>query len=186
MVEKPKHREAGLTPFEYATAERKGKLEKQNLAELKNKMHQIKPSDMKQVRILDKQGGESVEKAKESMKLREEAERNTLRKREHKSLMKSLTLAQKSTASMGKFDRKLSKEPEAPASQKVEKKKSNKGLFELERDRGQEKQRNMKVLDFMQRKRDQEEGGKVNANLSGQKVKTALSRAKKHKTGKRN
>jgi len=28
MVEKPKHLEAGLTPFEYATAERKGKLEK--------------------------------------------------------------------------------------------------------------------------------------------------------------
>ena len=141
---------------------------------------------MKQVRILDKQGGESVEKAKESMKLREEADRNTLRKREHKSLMKSLTLAQKATASMGKFDRKLNKEPDAPASQKIEKKKSNKGLFELERDRGQEKQRNMKVLDFMQRKRDQEEGGKVNANLSGQKVKSALSRAKKHKTGKRN
>jgi hypothetical protein len=33
---------------------------------------------MKQVRILDKKGGESVEKAKESMKLREEADRNTL------------------------------------------------------------------------------------------------------------
>jgi hypothetical protein len=93
MVEKPKHREAGMTPFEYATAERKGKLEKQNLAELKNKMHQIKPSDMKQVRILDKKGGEYLDKAKDSLKLREEAERNILRKREHKSLMKSLTLA---------------------------------------------------------------------------------------------
>lgn len=101
------------------------------------------------MRILDKKGGESVEKARESMKLREEAERNSLRKREHKSLMKSLTLAQMSTASMGKFDRKLNKEPDAPASQRVEKKKSNKGLFELERDRGQEKQRNMKVLDLM-------------------------------------
>ena len=68
---------------------------------------------------------------------------------------------------MGKFDRKLTKEPDAPTSQKVEKKKSNKGLFELERDRSQEKQRNMKVLDFMQKKRDLEEGGKVNANLAG-------------------
>jgi len=33
--------------------------------------------------------------------------------------MKSLTLAQMSTASMGKFDRKLNKEPDAPTSQKV-------------------------------------------------------------------
>jgi hypothetical protein len=144
---------------------------------------------MKQVRILDNKskGGKPDENPKESMKLREEADRNVLRKREHKSLMKSLTMAQMSTASMGKFDRKLSKEPDAPTSQKVEKKKSNKGLFELERDRSQEKQRNMKVLDFMQKKRDLEEGGKVNANLSGQKVKSALSRVKKHKqTGKRN
>lgn len=95
MVEKPKHVEAGMTPFEYASAERKGKLEKQNLAELKNKMRQTKPSDMKQTRILDKnsKGGESVEKGKESLKLREEADRNNLRKREHKSLMKSLTMA---------------------------------------------------------------------------------------------
>jgi len=95
MVEKPKHVEAGLTPFEYANAERKGQLEKQNLAELKNKMRQTKPSDMKQVRILDKNSKtvESGEKNKESLKLREEAERNNLRKREHKSLMKSLTMA---------------------------------------------------------------------------------------------
>lgn len=124
-------------------------------------MHQIKPADMKQVRILDKgskskdnRKGDQEQLQKESLKLREEADRNQLRKREHKSLMKSLTMAQKSTASMGLFDRKLNKEPEAAPTQKVVKKKSNKGLFELERDRGQEKSRNMKVLDFMQRKRD--------------------------------
>jgi hypothetical protein len=81
--------------------------------------------------------------------LREDGERNAIRKREHKSLMKSLTLAQKSTASMGKFDRQLKSEPTAPTSQKIVKKKSNKGLFELERDRGQEKNRNMKVLEVM-------------------------------------
>jgi hypothetical protein len=40
-----------------------------------------------------------------------------------------------STASMGKFDRKLNKEPDAPTSQKISKKKSHKGLFELEKDR---------------------------------------------------
>jgi hypothetical protein len=28
MVEKPKHVESGLTPFDYATAEKKGALEK--------------------------------------------------------------------------------------------------------------------------------------------------------------
>ena len=80
-------------------------------------MRQTKPSDMKQVSILDKNSKtvESGEKNKESLKLREEAERNNLRKREHKSLMKSLTMAQMSTASMGKFDRKLNKEPDAPA-----------------------------------------------------------------------
>jgi len=38
----------------------------------------------------------------------------------------------------------------------------------------------------MQKKRELEEGGKINANLSGPKIKSALSRPKKHKTGKRN
>jgi hypothetical protein len=47
MVEKPKHVESGLSPFEYANAEKKGVLEKQNLAELKNKMRQTRPSEMK-------------------------------------------------------------------------------------------------------------------------------------------
>jgi hypothetical protein len=85
--------------------------------------------------------------------------------------MKSLTLAQKSTASMGQFDRQLKSEPTAPNSQRIAKKKSNKGLFELERDRAQEKNRNMKVLDVMQRKRELELGGKVNGNLAGAKPK---------------
>lgn len=49
MAEKPKHVEAGLNPFDYAKAEKKGKLEKQNLAELKNKLHKTKPADMKQI-----------------------------------------------------------------------------------------------------------------------------------------
>ena len=40
--------------------------------------------------------------------------------------MKSLKLAQMSTASMGRFDRKVGKnEPDAPTSQKLKKKKSN-------------------------------------------------------------
>lgn len=132
MAEKPKHVESGMNPFEYEKAERKGKQEKQNLAELKNKLHKSKPSDMKHLQVLDKKSAAPGI----SLKLREEGDRNALRKREHKSLMKSLTLAQISTASMGKFDRKLKTEPTAPTTQKVVKKKSNKGLFELERDRG--------------------------------------------------
>lgn len=99
--------------------------------------------------------------------------------------MKSLTLAQKSTASMGKFDRQLKSEPTAPTSQKIVKKKSNKGLFELERDRGQEKNRNMKVLEVMQKKRDIELGGKVNGNLAGAKPKAQYFQKRKQ-TGKKN
>lgn len=48
------------------------------------------------------------------VRLREESERKDIRKREHISLMKSLTMVLISTASMGKFDLKLKKEPEAP------------------------------------------------------------------------
>lgn len=55
----------------------------------------MKPSDMKQIQILDQKskGSEPADKTKESLKLREEVDRNNLRKREHKSLMKSLTMA---------------------------------------------------------------------------------------------
>ena len=55
-----------------------------------------------------------------------------------------------STASMGKFDKKVNKhEPEAPKSQKKEKKKSNKALHDLESNKSMEKDRNMKILNFM-------------------------------------
>jgi hypothetical protein len=109
MHEKPKHVESGINPFDYAKAEKRQKIEKQDLAQLKNELHRTKPGDMRNVQVLDqKQSG--------SLKLREESERKDIRKREHKSLMKSLTMAQISTASMGKFDRKLKREPEAPTS----------------------------------------------------------------------
>ena len=83
------------------------------------------------------------------MKLKEEQERTMLRKREHKSLMKSLTLAQMSTASMGKFDRKRKNEPDAPNSQKIKKKKSNSSLADLEKNRSSEKERNMKIFNML-------------------------------------
>lgn len=48
MVEKPKHREAGVSPFEYAAMEKKAKRDKQKLAELKNKVSaSMTPSDLR-------------------------------------------------------------------------------------------------------------------------------------------
>jgi hypothetical protein len=44
-----------------------------------------------------------------SLKKKDEVQREQVRKRERKSLMKSLEMAQKSTASMGKFDKKATK-----------------------------------------------------------------------------
>lgn len=124
-----------------------------------------------------------------SLKLKEEPERNALRKREAKSLMKSLQMAQMSTASMGRFDKKLRAEPNAPNSQRVHKKKSNKQLFELDRDRSQEKNRNLKVLDLLQRKKELALGGKVNGNLVGasatqQKTKAIQKKLQKGRTKK--
>lgn len=68
--------------------------------------------------------------------------------------MKSLTMAQMATASIGKFDKKLKREPDAPKSQKKEKKKSNKHLGELEVNRGAEQGRNMKIFSMMNKKAD--------------------------------
>ena len=61
-------------------------------------------------------------------------------------------------------------------------------MFELERNRSSEKSRNLKVLDLMQRKREQELGGKVNGNLSGaqSKAPTVMRRKAKKQTGKKN
>lgn len=58
------------------------------------------------------------------------------------------------TASIGKFDKKLKKEPAAPKSQKKVEKKSNKHLGQLENDRGAEQGRNMKIFNMMQKKAD--------------------------------
>ncbi len=65
----------------------------------------------------------------------EEVRKAAVKKRERKALDKSFKLAQLSTASMGKFDKKVNKsEPDAPSSQKILKKKSNAQLAVLERD----------------------------------------------------
>ena len=56
---------------------------------------------------------------------------------------------------MGRFDRKAAKnEPNAPTSQKVKKKKSNKAIGELAQDAGKEKERNLKIFNLIQKKQD--------------------------------
>ncbi len=115
--------------------------------------------------ILDKRssaegGGEGKERAPAaSAKLRSDEERGAVRKREHKALMKSLTMAQLATASMGKFDKKLRREPDAPKTQRLAKKISNKALGALEADRGGEKKRSLKMLELLARKAEQGESG---------------------------
>jgi len=104
------------------------------------------------VKILE---SKNTPELKGSLKLKSDEDRNSLRKREHKALMKSLKMAQMSTASMGKFDRKVNKhEPEAPKSLQVQKKRSNEHMFKLSENRSLEKERNMKIFDTMQRKKD--------------------------------
>ena len=76
--------------------------------------------------------------------------------------MKSLQLAQISTGSMGKFDRKAYKyEPNAPNSQIKLKKKSNKKIHDLESSKSKEKDRNMKILTLMQKEKDLRAQGKL-------------------------
>lgn len=88
--------------------------------------------------------------------------------------MKSLTLAQMSTASMGKFDKKVNKhEPDAPSSQTVKKKKSNKNLHALESDRGTEKNRDLKILGLLQREKEI-----ASVGVSADKSKAALNKDK--------
>lgn len=72
--------------------------------------------------------------------------------------MKSLQLAQKSTASMGKFDKKAGRNEVNLNSEKHKnKKKSNSKLSEIEKHMGKgnvEKQRNLSILNMMQREKE--------------------------------
>ena len=80
-----------------------------------------------------------------------------------------------STGSMGKFDKKAGKnEPNAPTSQKILKKKSNKGLNELTHDRKKESERNMKIFNMLQKKQDISVAGvgkaRANAHIDDGKI----------------
>lgn len=87
---KQKHVDAGMDPFTYAKAEKKAKKEKQDLAEVRNKVNAVKPGSMKDVQVLGKR---KAEDGPTSLKRKTDDERTDIRKREHKALMKSLTLA---------------------------------------------------------------------------------------------
>ena len=63
---------------------------------------------------------------------------------------------------MGQFDRKAGKkgqEPDAPKSQKVLKKKSSSKLDSLARNKDDEKARNMKIFNLLERKAEIKAGG---------------------------
>ena len=142
------------------------------MAELKNKVAAVKPGQMKELKVLGKK--QAGEDGKDSLKLKDEKDRTNVRKREHKALMKSLTLAQMSTASMGKFDKKRKNEPDAPNSMKIKKKKSNSSLAALESNRSSEKERNMKIFNMLQKKDELSKfsgsGSKSNVHLSNDKI----------------
>jgi len=118
------------------------------------------------------------------LKNKTDFERSDLRKREHKSLMKSLKLAQMSTASMGRFDKKAGKnEPAAATTQKIKKKSSNKHLHDLEQNRGSERERNMKIFDMLQRKQEIGSGGLTN-KANGHLNENTLAKSAKKKNDK--
>ena len=102
------------------------------MRKLKNDLHALKTvhgskSIKKVTEILSNKpqdGGAS--NGKNAGPSEDEIRKQQIKKRERKALDKSFKLAQLSTASMGKFDKKVSKaEPDAPNSQKILKKKSN-------------------------------------------------------------
>ena len=56
IPEKQKHVDAGMDPFTYARAEKKAKLEKQKLSEVRNQVNAVKPGAMKDIKVLGKSG----------------------------------------------------------------------------------------------------------------------------------
>ena len=46
-----------MDPFTYARAEKKAKLEKQKLSEVRNQVNAVKPGAMKDIKVLGKSGG---------------------------------------------------------------------------------------------------------------------------------
>ena len=69
MENKPVHDITGIDPFTYAKADKRQKLEKQKLSEMKNKLHAANATQKKDTKIL-------APNSKPSLKHRDEGERN--------------------------------------------------------------------------------------------------------------
>lgn len=93
-------------------------------------------------------------------------------------------MAQMSTASMGKFDKKVNKfEPDAPNSLKKQKKKSNSKLNTLQGQSSLEKDRNLKILGLLQKEKDYHAGDKVKSALNSDRmVRDAKKKDEKFKS----
>lgn len=106
----------------------------------------------------NKEDADKAKKTQPNLKNKGEVERENIRKRERKSLMKSLKLAQMSTASMGNFDKKASK-TEVNLNKNIKTKtkaaKSKLSLFEAKAGKdNSEKERNLKILGLLQKERE--------------------------------
>ena len=65
-----------MDPFTYAKAEKKQKMEKQKLAEVRNKVNAVKPGAMKDIKILgSKANGASADKKEIGLKRMNDDER---------------------------------------------------------------------------------------------------------------
>ena len=74
MLDKPKHEASGMDPYTYAKAEKRAKMEKHKLSELKNKIHASNTNQKKDIQLLG--AASSVgEKSSSSLKLKEDAQR---------------------------------------------------------------------------------------------------------------
>lgn len=172
-----------VDPFTRKRQEKKLVLEKEKLKQIKNEMHAQKV--LKGKGLTGEGNGKILAKSGQAGPSAEEIQKAAVKKRERKALEKSFKLAQLSTASMGKFDKKISKkEPDAPDSQKILKKKSNAQLAALERDRKSEKDRNMKILSWMQKAQESKASSKADAHvdtdkLVGRQIKKEERRRKK-------
>lgn len=150
-----------MDPFTQKRQEKKLQLEKEKLRKIKNEMHALKEAHGK----TSIKGVTEVLRGKADVN-EAEVRKQQVKKRERKALDKSLQLAQLSTASMGKFDKKVSKhEPDAPTSQKVLKKKSNQQLAKLQNDPKGERERNIKILSFLERSGESKANSKAEAHM---------------------
>jgi regulator of ribosome biosynthesis len=63
MEEKPIHRIAGVDPFTFAKAEKNAKMEKQKLAQVKNKINSVSVNNMKnEIRVLSSKNAPEAKK----------------------------------------------------------------------------------------------------------------------------